>query len=346
MIIPIALLTHLFLQKNIDLSLMSTPFIPDSGATRLTRLALIKVSGADAISFLQGQLTNDIKALTETGVCLAGYCTPKGRLLATMLIWRDNDTLMLQVPLELQEVLQKRLQMFVLRAKVRLEHVSEHHTMLGFIGSSAAALTAPWFPSLPSSPYESVTNQSGTLLRVADACGVARYQWIVPKESGEQVWQTLSGTVPILNGQDWELSEIHAGIPHISIATQEKFVPQMINYELIGGVNFKKGCYPGQEIVARTHYLGKQKRRMVLAQVESNTVAAGTEVFAADDLTQPCGMVVNAAANHAGGSDCLIEIKTASYRQSTVQLQDGAVCHWLEMPYPLPDDAPSDQPIH
>jgi len=324
---------------------MSTSLIPHSGATQLTRQALISVTGTDAISFLQGQLTNDIKALADTGgVGLAGYCTPKGRLLATMLVWREADTIMLQVPQELQEVLQKHLQLFVMRAKVKLEHVSAQHTIFGLIGSSAVARTAAWFSNPPSSPLTSVSNQSGTLLRVADADGVARYQWIVPAALSEQVSQMLSDTVPALTEQDWELSEIHAGIPHIGIATQEKFVPQMINYELIGGVSFKKGCYPGQEIVARTHYLGKQKRRMVLARIDGCTVQSGTEVFDADDLSQPCGMIVNAAANHAGGSDCLIEIKTASYRQSGVQLQNGAACHWLAMPYPLPDDAPPDQP--
>jgi folate-binding protein YgfZ len=244
----------------------------------------------------------------------------------------------------MQEALQKRLQMFVMRAKVKLDNVSASQLVLGFIGAQTMTHVLPWFAQLPASPYELVSNESGTLLRVADADGVARYQWIAEKEVAEQAWATLAGVVAELPEPLWALSEIHAGIPHIGLTTQEKFVPQMINYELIGAVNFKKGCYPGQEIVARTHYLGKQKRRTVLAHVDSANVQSGMEVFVCRDLdlTQPCGMVVNAAANPAGGTDCLIEIKTACYNQNSVQLSTGELCHWLPMPYALPIDQTED----
>jgi folate-binding protein YgfZ len=134
----------------------------------------------------------------------------------------------------------------------------------------------------------------------------------------------------------WHLASIHAGIPQVTAATQEQFVPQMINFELIGGVNFKKGCYPGQEIVARSQYLGKLKRRVVLASLDNASARAGDEVFAADDPAQPAGMVVNAAPNGAGGADALVEIKLAAL--------DGAVHHgtaggtllrFLPLPYAL-----------
>jgi folate-binding protein YgfZ len=305
----------------------------NSNIAQLSQFALITASGADAVSFLQSQLTNDIKLLAENHACLAGYCTPKGRLLATMLIWKVDDTITMEVPKELQENLQKRLQMYVMRAKVKLEHVSNTRAVFGILGASAVEKLAAWFPTAPASPYELVNNDSGTLIRVTDVDGMARYQCIVSNEIAAQM-------APLAHTEsDWALSEIHAGIPHITVATQEKFVPQMINYELIGGVNFKKGCYPGQEIVARTHYLGKQKRRTVLARIDSATVQSGMEVFATTDLTQPCGMVVNAALNKNGGSDCLIEIKTAFLTDTTVQLSSGETCHWLAMPYSLPDDA-------
>ncbi|PRC91646.1 YgfZ/GcvT domain-containing protein [Solimicrobium silvestre] len=321
-----------------------------SGFCKLSQFALITASGVDAANFLQSQLTNDIKSLAANRACLAGYCTPKGRLLASMLIWKTTesatDTITIEVPAELQEALQKRLQMFVMRAQVKLHHSSPTSAILGILGADAAAQLAEWFPTLPVAPYELVNNESGTLLRLADAQGIARYQWITTKEFAEQAWPALLAISPSLPEHVWGWSEIHAGIPHISLATQEKFVPQMINYELIGGVNFKKGCYPGQEIVARSQYLGKQKRRMVLAQINSATVHSGMEVFASDDLSQPCGMVVNAQPNGADGSDCLIEIKTAYLKDATVQLSSGEVCNWLPMPYPLPDDtlASTDQP--
>jgi len=326
------------------MSTLSTQVIPVAGIMKLTESALIGASGADAATFLHSQLTNDIKNLGANQACLAGYCTPKGRLLATMLVWNHQDTIMLQVPRELQEALQKRLQMFVMRAKVKLDNLGANTTVLGLFGAETMTLMSPWFAQLPAVPYETVSNESGTLMRLADADGVARYQWIAEKELAEQAWSNLVAQVPELPQPMWALSEIHAGIPHIGLTTQEKFVPQMINYELIGAVNFKKGCYPGQEIVARTHYLGKQKRRTVLAHLDSSNVQSGMEVFASQDLdlTQPCGMVVNGAANPAGGTDCLIEIKTAFYHQGSVQLNTGEICQWLPMPYSVPLDLTED----
>jgi len=225
----------------------------------------------------------------------------------------------------------------------KLNAATDTHCLLGIFGESTAAQLAEWFPLLPSAPYELASTAAGILLRVADAHGVARYQWIANKGLADQVWPSLMTKLPILPEHSWARTEIQAGIPHISLATQEKFVPQMINYELIGAVNFKKGCYPGQEIVARSQYLGKQKRRMVLAHIDNTNVRSGMEVFAGADLDQPCGMIVNAELNDAGGSDCLIEIKTAylhnSAEHGSVKLSSGEICHWLPMPYPLPDDA-------
>lgn len=313
------------------------------GISKLSYYALISVSGADAAHFLHSQLTNDIKLLAENQACLAGYCTPKGRLLASLLVWKSvesgQETIIIEMPAELQESLQKRLQMFIMRSQVKLNHITESSVVLGILGETTIAQLTHWFPQLPTTAYELIKNTAGILLRLADADGVARYQWIMATSLFEQIWPALSTTIPNLPEHKWLLSEIHAGIPHISLATQEKFTPQMINYELIGGVSFKKGCYPGQEIVARSHYLGKQKRRMFLAQINNPTVQNGMEVFASDDLNQPCGMIVNAQPNDKGGSDCLVEIKTNYLNDATVQLASGETCHWLPMPYPLPSDA-------
>jgi len=309
------------------MSNLSSASFTEPGIARLSQFSLISASGADAVSFLHSQLTNDIKTLAENHACLAGFCTPKGRLLATMLVWKIKDVITMEVPLELQENLQKRLQMYVMRSKVSLQHVSDGQTVFGLFGESALSVLAEWFPDAPSTPYQLVSNDNGTLLRLTDVEGMARYQCVVTKDG------------QIEPESEWQRSEIHAGIPQVGAATQEKFVPQMINYELIGGVSFKKGCYPGQEIVARTHYLGKQKRRTVLARIPSADVNSGAEVFASTDLEQPCGMVVNAVLNNNGGSDCLIEIKTNFLTEATIQLRSGEICEWLPMPYPLPDDA-------
>jgi len=311
----------------------------ESGFAALSQFALITASGADAVAFLHSQLTSDIKSLETDHASLAGFCSPKGRLLATMLVWKNNDTITIGVPLELQESLQKRLQMYVMRAKVVLDNVTAARSVFGIFGAAALQQLAEWFPTVSLQPYELISSAAGVLLRVPDVHGIERYQLITTGEFAGQIDTKLSALLERLPENVWTLSEIHAGIPHLTLATQEKFVPQMINYELIGGVNFKKGCYPGQEIVARTHYLGKQKRRTVLAHIPNNTVASGMEVFASSDLEQPCGMVVNAALNNVGGSDCLIEIKTAVLADTVVQLSSGEVCQWLPMPYPLPTEA-------
>ena len=325
---------------------LTLPYQP-AGLCLITDIAVISATGVDASSFLHSQLTNDIKSLSANHACLAGYCTPKGRMLASMLVLKtvvDNEeTLLLEVPGELQEALQKRLQMFVMRAKVKLSNLTPTLSLLGILGDECAQRISTWFPILPSAPYQFISNSAGTLLRLADANQVARYQWIADSAVAEQIWPALRADLPALPQHVWARTEILAGIPHISLATQEKFVPQMINYELIGGVNFKKGCYPGQEIVARTHYLGKQKRRMVLAHIASSEVLSGMEVFASSDSSQPCGMVVNAELDQSGGSDCLIEIKTTYLQDEVVRLSSGEICQWLAMPYPLPADSADEQ---
>jgi tRNA-modifying protein YgfZ len=338
--IPKDVVVHpIFLTSSAHMNTQPTSHPFPTGVCQLTQFALISASGPDATPFLHSQLTNDIKSVIPHHACLAGYCSTKGRLLASLLVWKLNEeTLFMEVPAELQESFQKRLQIFVLRSKVKLNHVTESNAVLGILGQATAAQLAKWFPELPAAPYELVNNEAGVLLRLADTQKTARYQWIMSKPFFEQIAPTLNDQFAILPSHMWSLSEIHAGIPHISLATQEKFVPQMINYELIGAVNFKKGCYPGQEIVARTHYLGKQKRRMVLAEIDNARVQSGMEVFTLDDPTQPCGMVVNAEPNNSGGSDCLIEIKTAYLTDAVVQLSSGEICHWLPMPYPLPTD--------
>ena len=305
----------------------------------LPDLGLIAASGEDAASFLHTQLTNDVQNLTAAQARLAGYCSPKGRLQATFLIWKSGDSIFLQLPRELQAALQKRLQMFIMRAKAKLADVTETHAVLGLAGDAVAAALAPWFPALPDAPYGKIDNQHGSLIRVADADGAPRYQWIASPETAIAAWPLLSNSLQALSAQAWRLSEIRAGIPQVTLATQEQFVPQMINFEVVGGVNFKKGCYPGQEIVARSQYLGKLKRRALLASVEATGIAAATEVFSSNDPEQPCGMIVNAEADSAHGSLCLLEIKLAALENGTVHLGsiNGPQLKFHALPYSIID---------
>ena len=294
--------------------------------------------GDEAAHFLHNQLTNDVEHLGTGEARLAGYCSPKGRMLASFLMWKTGDAIMLQLPRQIQPAVQKRLQMFILRAKAKLNDATDSHVILGLGGEAATAALAGWFPAMPAAPYAKVDGEAGSLIRVADAYGAPRFQWITSSAVAEQAWPELIKTLTPVGTAAWRLADIHAGIPQITQPTQEQFVPQMINFELIGGVNFKKGCYPGQEIVARSQYLGKLKRRMLIASVDAGEAKAGTEVFSSADPEQPCGMIVNAESNAQGGTDCLVELKFAATEEGTIHLgsAQGPQLAFGALPYPLP----------
>jgi folate-binding protein YgfZ len=316
---------------------LSVADLADGFVAPIVDLALIKASGAEAANFLHKQLTNDVEHLSQAEARLAGYCSPKGRLMATFLVWRSAEDIFLQLPRSIAAALQKRLQMFIMRAKVTLLDVSDEQLLLGLGGHKAAAVLATWFDALPATPYAKLDHAMGTLLRVADACGAARYQWLMSKATAQTVCPVLAATLAQGDDAAWMLSQVHAGVPQIDLATQEKFVPQMVNFELLGGVNFKKGCYPGQEIVARSQYLGKLKRRTTLVAIDDPSAKAGDELFSSLDPEQPCGMIVNAARNGAGGVDALVEIKLEAIAQGAVCVGavDGARVQFLPMPYAL-----------
>ena len=305
----------------------------------VTDLGLIAVAGEDAAGFLHNQLTNDVEHLGAAEARLAGYCTPKGRLQATFLYWRDADAVYLQLPRAIQAPLQKRLSMFVLRAKAKLRDATGEDAfaaVLGLGGAKAEAALRAQVGDLPPAPYAKTGNDKGTVIRLADALGAPRYLWITSAATAQAAFPALTGELALGDNAAWQLAAIHAGVPQVTQATQEQFVPQMVNLELLGGVNFKKGCYPGQEIVARSQYLGKLKRRTALASVENAAARAGDEVFAIGDPDQPCGMVVNAAPNGHGGADVLVEMKLASLEDDVrLGASTGPALRFQPMPYPL-----------
>jgi folate-binding protein YgfZ len=314
---------------------------PDDFIAPLTDLGLIAWTGDEAAHFLHNQLSNDVDNLGTDQARLGGYCSPKGRLLATMLYWRADKQIVLQLPRQILAAVQKRLQMFVLRAKAKPRDASEEFAILGLAGQSATAVLQTWFPQLPAAPFDKVDSEAGTLIRVADADQAPRFQWIAPIATAIQAWPRLAQRLRATGPQAWRLAEIRAGQPSITLPTQEQFVPQMINFELIGGVNFKKGCYPGQEIVARSQYLGKLKRRTRLASVASGQVQAGMEVFAANNAEQPCGMIVNAENSAADRVDCLVELQIAAAADATIHLgsANGPLLQFGVLPYAVPDPA-------
>jgi len=301
----------------------------------LTHLGLIACNGEDAQSFLHGQLSNDIKLLAPERSEYAAYCSPKGRMLANFLVWREGEAYCLQLARSLLPAIQKRLSMYVLRSKVKLNEASEARLSFGLSGSGARTALQELFPALPQQAHQVMRHPDhGTLIALPGN----RFQLIAEAEAARRLWQMLAATLTPAGTPCWEWLEIRNGIPLLTSATQEQFVPQMANMELIGAVNFKKGCYPGQEIVARTQHLGQIKRRMVLAHMEGNSMPQpGDELYSSLLDGQESGMVVNAQAAPEGGYDLLAVLQTSSIGSGSVHFKaaDGPALNILSLPYSL-----------
>ena len=302
-----------------------------SGALRLADWGLIRARGADAASFLHGQLTQDVSALGATEARLAGYCSAKGRLLASFVLWRSGeDSIDLACSADLLPATLKRLAMFVLRAKCKLSDASAEVVLYGLAGAEATA----WLgDGAPARPWATVAVGAGHAVRLPDGAGQPRYLLSVPVDAAAPALAALSA-------DDWRWLEVKSGVVRIEAATAEHFVPQMVNLELVGGVNFQKGCYPGQEIVARSQYRGTLKRRAMAFDSEA-ALAAGQEVFHSADPGQPAGQVALAAARPGGGSSALVEIKLAALDGGSLHAgaADGPLLARSALPYAIPVDA-------
>ncbi|MDP3760410.1 MAG: folate-binding protein [Ramlibacter sp.] len=296
-----------------------------NGVTPLTHLGVIRVEGEDAASFLQGQLTQDFGLLGLSEARLAAYCTPKGRMQASFVGFkRAHADILLVCSRDILAATLKRLSMFVLRAKARLRDATAEFDLYGLAGAAAddaaPGLVAPWSRA-------DIGNASAVRLSPAD--GQSRLLWVAP--AGE----AAPGGVA-MDPQQWMWGEVRSGVAPITAPIVEAFVPQMLNYESVGGVNFKKGCYPGQEVVARSQFRGTLKRRAYLAHADS-ALQAGQEVFHESDPSQPCGLVAQAAAAPAGGWDAIVSILIAAAGSGRLNVggPDGAQLAVQPAPYPL-----------
>jgi hypothetical protein len=247
-------------------------------------------------------------------------------------MYRTPDAIFLQLPRELAPSICKRLAMFILRSKVKLDDASEASVRIGVAGPSAEALIGSAIAVAPASALEVTHSDSATVIRLPGD----RFEIVAKPAQARHLWNLLSATARPAGAAVWDWLEIRAGIPAIVAATQDQFVPQMVNFDLVGGVSFQKGCYPGQEIVARTQYLGKLKRRMYLAHVGgSDSPAAGSALYSRDLEDQASGMVVTAAPAPGGGFDLLAVIQMASADSEVIHLGalDGPVLEMQALPY-------------
>jgi len=286
----------------------------------LSHLGLIRVAGADALTFLQGQLTNDVRELSARHTQLSGHCSPKGRLLASFRVLRLDDTFYLQLPRSVLPAILKRLKMFVLRAHVTIDDASDAVACIGLAGTCAPGLLAETFPDLPVADHG--LSKVGDLAAIRIPGPSPRFQVIGPAATLAPLWETLATQARPMDGDYWSLLDIRAGVPTIYPETADAFVPQMTNLQLIDGVSFTKGCYTGQEVVARMQYLGKLKRRMYLAEVEGPSAPKpGDELHAPGTSSEKAGgRVVDACATGDGRYEVLAVVEIEAAESGEIRL--------------------------
>ena len=294
------------------------------GITPLTHLGVIRAQGDEAAKFLHGQLTQDFALLGPQQARLAAYLSPKGRMLASFIgCQRSATEVLLVCSRDLLAATLKRLTMFVLRTKVKLTDASDEFALYGLAGDALISIAGSACPAWSKADFD-----DQILVHLYPALGQPRGLWIAPQGSPAPQGQALDAAL-------WAWGEVRSGVATLSAPLVETFVPQMLNYESVGGVNFKKGCYPGQEVVARSQFRGQLKRRTYLAHSPS-ALAVGAEIFTTEDADQAVGLVVQSASAPDGGWDALVCLQTHA---SSADLRAGPAPLALQpLPYELLTD--------
>jgi folate-binding protein YgfZ len=301
---------------------------PLNGVAHLTHLGVIRIEGEDAAKFIHGQLTQDFSLLGLGEARLSAFCSAKGRMQASFIGFkRINGDILLVGSRDILTPTLKRLSMFVMRAKAKLTDATEDFALYGLAGNAIKDIAARAQPAWAKADFD-----AESVVNLYPAAGTPRQLWVAPAGTAAPAGEGL----PL---EAWLWSEVASGIATLTAPVVEAFVPQMLNYESVGGVNFKKGCYPGQEVVARSQFRGTLKRRAFVVHADA-AMAAGQEVFAAADAEQPVGTVVQAAAAPAGGFAAIVSLQLAALETGTLHLgsANGPTLALGALPYPLLED--------
>ena len=301
-----------------------------SGVCALTHLGVIRVVGEDAVKFLQGQLTQDVALMSLSEAHLAAFCNAKGRMQASFVMFkRSQQEILLVCSRDILEQTRKRLSAFVMRAKAILSDASNEFLLYGLAGNAIESIA--YSPGNTWSKHDFGTEN---VVFLYPGAGQPRALWCAPVGTSIPLGAALPSNV-------WAWLEVQSGIAMVTQPIFEAFVPQMLNYESVGGVSFKKGCYPGQEIVARSQFRGTLKRRAYLVH-GSTEASVGQEVFHALDAEQPCGLVAASAPNPNGGFDAIVSMQTAAAAADRHPLHLGGTSGpgltLLPLPYALLED--------
>lgn len=328
-----------------------TPFPALDGVAPLPHLGVIRATGEDAANFLHNQLTQDVLLMKANQCHLGAFCNAKGRMQASFVYCKPkSDEVLLVCRRDLIAQTVKRLSMFVLRAKVKLTDATADFHLLGLAGNSLTSVlntigqtTSGQTTSLPevaaTQAWRCIAWESSHahVMTLYPAMDQPRALFLAPSS----VVPDLSA-YPSLDADQWQLGEVLSGIAWVEHATFEAFVPQMLNYESVDGVNFKKGCYPGQEVVARSQFRGTLKRRAYVVQSTGaiTAITAGQEIFTSDATDQPCGLVAQVASFN-DQTYAIVELQTTVVDEKKslhVGTTTGPQLQVLPLPYPLRDD--------
>ncbi len=300
----------------------------------LSQYSTLVIAGDDAASFMQGQFTNDIDKLDDDNSQLSGFCDKKGRMIANFRLFRYQKNYFLSIKNDLVDLSIEHLQNYILRAHVAIQDVSEQLIHLGLSGAGATKLLTPFIETINEEVDSVSQNENYVAIRVAGL--QPRYEIFCSLEHAKKLWEKLVTQTAIVNSSSWDYLNIQAGIPYIDSHTSGEFVPQMANMELINGVSFTKGCFTGQEIVARMHYLGKLKKRCYKIHIDSeDRPAAGDKLFAENARAgQNTGAIIQAEKNPKSGYDALAVIQIADTASKLfLGDADGPVVTVKELPY-------------
>ena len=305
--------------KNDDFSI--------NGVATLSHLGVIKIEGDDAAKFIHGQLTQDFSLLDTTTARLAAFCSPKGRMLASFVGFKRSPTeIWLVCSRDILPTTLKRLSMFVMRAKARVSDVSDELVVYGLIGGAAKNIA-----NGSATIWGKGEIDAASVVNLHPALGNPRQLWVAPRDSAAPAGEAVALDL-------WRWAEVRSGVGSISEPTVEAFVPQMINYESVGGVNFKKGCYPGQEVVARSQFRGTLKRRAFVLHAD-HAMAAGDQVFGPQVDGEPVGTVLQGAASPLGGCDAIVSVQLAAVEGGLfLHSHNGAPLQVIPLPYNLLED--------
>jgi folate-binding protein YgfZ len=304
----------------------------------LAPLAVLAISGPDAAAFLQGQLSSDVPELAQDAAQFTTFNSPKGRMLANFVLWREApDEFRALLPGDLAPAIRKRLTLFVLRSKVTLADISDGSARFGVGGPKAADAMRAAFGEVPGT-LALVRTNGATLLGLPGP----RFVVLAPAATAAAAGDRLARDATRAPFAAWQWLAIRAGIPIVTTPLQDQLIPQAANLDVLGAINFRKGCYTGQEIIARMQYLGKLKERLFAFHVDAASVAPGMRLFGQAFGDQACGVVVNAAPAPEGGCDLLAVAQLTAVAAGPLHLDapEGPTMSLRTLPYAVPPPVP------